>query len=188
MSAVTIFSEYEVNEIGIILTGQETGETTNCIGSAEETMDAKTVVKKCRGVETKSRTKGTGTGEVKLSLHMPYDLFASMYGMKLDSLKDGVLAYGENSSHKPFCLTEKVLDEDDNVKYKAYPNAQIKEGFSRKVENGADEVAEIELTIAVMPDDYGNGVYEALGIEANKELTANWMTKFTPDLMQAVTV
>lgn len=187
MSMITTFSEYEVNEIGIILAGQEAGETTNCIGSAEETMNAKTVIKKCRGVEAKSRTKGTGTGEVKVSLHMPYDLFASMYGMKLDSLKDGVLAYGENSSHKPFCLTEKVLDEDDNVKYKAYPNAQIKEGFSRKVENGADEVAEVELTIAIMPDDYGNGMYEVLNTDANKALTAEWMTKFKPELMQAVT-
>lgn len=184
-----VFSEYEVNQIGIIMTGAAEGITNECVGSAEESMNAKTVVKKCKGVEAKSRTKGDGTGEVKLSLHIEYDAYTKMFGMDVDGLKDGVKAYGEHSSHAVFCLTEKVLDEDNVAKLKAYPNCQIKEGMSRKTENGADEIAEVELTIAVMPDDYGHGVYEAIEETiTDEEVKTDWMTKFKPDLVQSATI
>lgn len=181
-----VFSEYEVNQIGIIMQGESTGITNECVGSAEESMNAKTVVKKCKGVETKSRTKGDGTGEVKLSLHIEYDAYTQMFGMNVEGLKTGVKAYGEHSSHKVFCLTEKILDEDGVTKFKAYPSCQIKEGMSRKTENGADEIAEVELTIAVMPDDYGYGVYEAIESELDdNDLKTKWMTAFEPDMAQA---
>jgi len=181
-----VLSEYEVNKIGIIFNGEASGVTNECVGTAEESMNVKTVVKKCKGVETKSRTKGDGTGEIKLSLHIAYDVYSEMFGMGVGGLIDGVAAYGENSSHKAFCLTERILDEDSIVKLKAYPNCQVKEGMSRKVENGADEVAEIELTIAVMPDDYGNGMYESVESQlTDADAKEKWLTEFTPDLVRA---
>lgn len=58
-------------------------------------------------------------------------------------------------------------------------------GVARKVENGGEEVAEIELEVSVMPDEYGNGLYEALKSELKTGTTANdWMTKFAPSMVQ----
>lgn len=185
MAAGKVFSDFEVDEIGIKFEGETTTETAGCVGTAEESMEVKTVSKKCKGVVVKTRTKGTGTGEVKLSLHMPYDIFVAAYGMDVAGLKEGVHAYGELSIHKSFCMTEKVKDEDGNVKYKAYPNCMIKDGISRKIENGAEEVAEIEATVSVMPDIYGYGMYEALEADVtDATLKTTWMTGFTPELVK----
>ena len=59
--------------------------------------------------------------------------------------------------------------------------------MARKIENGAEEVAETELEISVMPDDYGIGMYEMIADEkADQELIKKWMTEFTPDLVHTV--
>ena len=55
-----------------------------------------------------------------------------------------------------------VLDEDDNKKLKAYPVCTIQSALSRKIEAGTEEIAEIEIEIAIMPDEFGNGLYEAV--------------------------
>ena len=179
-------SEFEIDQIGIKFAGESgTYQTVECIGSCEEEMTVKTVTKSCRGVVKKKRSKGTGEGTLKLSAHIPYALFAEAYGMNLDSLKEGVKAYGQNSVHKVFSLVAHVVDEDNNEKLKAYPNCTITTGVVRKVENGAEEVAELELEIGVMPDDYGNGLYEAACDELTDESLKNtWMTAFTPALVQ----
>lgn len=184
-----IFSEYEAEQIGIIFEGETTGTTMECIGSVEETLETKTVEKKCRGVVAKTRTRATGTGEVKPTLHVNYDIFCSMFGIDGTELKDGVVAYGQSSLHKVFIMTLKVIDEDGNVKYKAYPKCSVKEGISRKIENGADEVSEVELTVAIMPDEHNNGLYEAIESEiTDAEVKSKWMTAFTPDLVRAAVV
>lgn len=183
--AQKVFSEAEVEEIGLLMGEAQKADINKCVGTLEEEMDVRTVTKKCRGVIEKRRTKGTGTGTVKLSLHMEQDAFATMFGMQQTGLKDGVIAYGKNSLHKVFCMTVKVLDEDDNVKYKAYPKCSVQTGFSRKVENGAEDIAEIELEIAVMPDEFGNGLYEAVETDlTDSELKTKWMESFSPELVK----
>lgn len=177
-------SEFEIDKLGIKFEGEDAYSVMECIGSLEEEMTVKTVTKKCRGVVKKKRSKGTGEGTLKLSAHIPYDMYVKAFGMDLDSLKDGVYAYGQNSVHKAFSATGHVVDEDGNEKLKAYPNCAITSGVARKIENGAEEVAELELEIGVMPDDSGNGLYEAPS-EGLDETTANsWMTAFTPELVQ----
>ena len=180
------FSEFEVKETSIKFTEDESAVKVGCVGSLEETMNSKTITKKCEGIVVKSVTKGDGTGELALSLHMRYDLFLKTYGMMSDGLVDGVCSYGKNSVHKPFCLTCVVLDEDGVRKLKAYPNCVITSGISRKIENGAEEVAEMELTVSVMPDDIGNGMYEAIeSLITDENVKTKWLTNFTPDLVQA---
>lgn len=184
----TVFSEAEVEEIGIKIEGATTADVIKCVGSMEEEMEVKTVTKKCKGVVTKSRTKGTGKGTVKMSLHVAQDIFADLYGMQNEELKDGVIAHGQNSIHPVFVLTVKVLDEDGRGKYKAYPQCCIQSGISRKVENGAEEVSEIEIEIAIMPDENGNGLYEAVEEDVtDTEIKTKWMKEFTPDLVKATT-
>ena len=180
-----VFSEYELREMGIKFKSATEYKTANCVGSCEEEMDAKVVSKSCRGVVIKKKVKGTGTGKLSLSMHMPWEIYTQAYGMDLDTLIDGVMAYGQNSVHEEFSVTQHVYDEDGVEKYKAYPNCVIETGVARKIENGAEEVAEIELEVSVMPDQYGNGVYEALASDLKEEtLKAQWMTKFEPSMVQ----
>lgn len=184
-----VFSEFEVRAQSIKIAGTESYKECNCVGSCEETMNVRTVSKKCRGVVVKEKVKGDGTGTLKLSLHMPYEQYLEAYGMKRENLKEGVYAYGQNSIHKSMSIVQDVYDEDENRKLKAYPNCIIKSGVARKIENGAEEVAEIELEISIMPDENGEGMYEALvsGESGAKTLDATtvgkWMTEFTPELV-----
>lgn len=177
-------SEFEVDKLGIKFEDAETYVTMECVGSLEEEMTVKTVTKKCRGVIKKKRSRGTGEGTLKLSAHVPYDIFTKAFGMNLDSLKDGVYAYGQNSIHKVFAMTGHVIDEDNNEKLKAYPNCTITTGVVRKIENGAEEVAEMELEIGVMPDDHGNGLYEAPAAGLDETIAETWMSVFTPEMVQ----
>lgn len=181
---MAVFSEYELREIGIKFKGGTTYAKVECIGSCEEEMESRVVTKSCRGVVKKKKVKGTGNGTLKFSMHIPYEIYTEAYGMELDTLKEGVKAYGSNSVHKEFSITEHVFDEDGVEKFKAYPNCVIETGVVRKIENGAEEVAEIELEVSVMPDEFGNGVYEALAAEVDETTKSKWMTAFEPSLVQ----
>jgi hypothetical protein len=105
--------------------------------------------------------------------------------MNLDTVIEGVMAYGINSKHKNFACTQHVFDEDGEEKFKAYPKCIVETGVARKIENGAEEVAEIELEVSLMPDEYGNCVYEALASELSDEtVKTKWMTAFEPSMVQ----
>lgn len=187
MAGITekVFSEAEVRKIGIKIGEAAKADINECVGTWEEELEVKTVAKKCRGVVSKSRTKGTGNGTIKASMHMAQDLFAEMYGMKQEGLKDGVIAYGTKSLHPVFCVTALVLDEDDNEKLKAYPNCTIQTALTRKVENGAEEIEEIELELAITPDEEGNGMYEAVVTDlTDEDLKTKWLGSFTPELVK----
>lgn len=180
-------SEYELDELGIKFEGAEEYKAVKCIGSCEEEMENKVISKSCRGVVAKEIIKGTGKGTLKITAHIAWDIYSEFYGMSLDTLIKGVKAYGKNSKHKNFAVTAHVTDEDGEVKFKAYPNCVVRTGIARKIENGAEEVAELELEISVNPDEYGNGLYEATDADLEEEtVKAQWMTAFTPELVQKV--
>lgn len=180
-----VFSEYEVREMGVKFKSDTEYASANCVGSSEEEMESKIVSKSCRGVVAKQTVRGTGKGTLSLSLHVPYEIYVKAYGMELDTLIEGVKAYGINSVHEAFSITQHVYDEDGAEMFKAYPNCIITSGKTAKTENGAEEVAEIELEISIMPDEYGNGVYQALATELTDETAkTNWMSKFEPSMVQ----
>lgn len=179
-----VFSEYELRKMGIKFKSSQTYESADCVGSCEEEMTPRVVSKKCRGVVVKKSVKGTGEGTLKFSLHMPYEIFTKAYGMELETLVEGVKAYGQNSVHERFSIVCQVFDEDEVEKFKAYPNCVIETGVVRKIENGEEEVAEIELEVSVMPDDYGNGMYEALATGLSETIKSKWMTGFEPSIVQ----
>lgn len=179
-----VFSDYEVDEIGFQFEDDTGYQSAKCIGASEEEMEVKVITKSCRGIIAKEKVKPTGRGTVKLTLHMPWAIYTEMFGMNLDSLITGVKGYGRNSVHKNFCMVQHVTDEDGAVKYKAYPNCVTKTGKASKSENGAEEVAQVELEVSVSPDAYGQGVYEALDEELDDTVASKWMTAFTPALVQ----
>lgn len=148
-------------------------------GSIDEAMDARVITKKNEGVDETVSVKGLGTGELKFTGHIRWSAYQRFFGMKFATLKDGVYAYGKNSTHERFCLTCEVRDEYDRVSYRAYPNCVITDGIARKIENGTDEVAQLELTIKVTPDDEGMGLYQAQEEELkDATIKQNWVEKF----------
>lgn len=179
-----VFSEFEVKDTSLKFEGDEAFIKAGCVGSMDETLNAKNITKKCEGVVVKNIPRGDGTGELALSLHMRYDLYLKTYGMLSDGLAEGVYSYGKLSRHNPFSLVCRVEDEDGVKKFKAYPNCIVTTGISRKIENGAEEVAEIELTVSIMPDETGQCMYEALESKLSADIKAKWMTEFTPDLVK----
>ncbi len=180
-----VFSEYEVRAIGFKFEGESDYAKVDCVGSCEETMNTRVITKKCRGVVKKKVVKPDGTGVVKLSLHMPWDIYVKLFGMEDEKVKDGIKTYGINSKHGVFSMVQDVFDEDDNEKLKAYPNCVVETGRATKTENGAEEVAEMEVEITISPDEYGVGAYEALVSElSDNTLKSNWMTKFAPSMVR----
>lgn len=181
-----IFSEYDIKQWGIQFPDDPEATIMDTLGSAEESMEVRTVTKQKRNMPWKTRTKATGSGEVKITAHVRTDIYAKMFGMLVDGYKDGVMVYGTMSVHEQFCMTELVEDEDGIEKLKAYPCCTLKEGLSRKVETNGEEVAEIEFTVAVDPDDDGNGMYEVVVEEdTDQEMIRNWMKDFDAELCKA---
>lgn len=180
-----VFSEFEVKEQWIKVAGEENYSTMSCVGSSEEELEVKVITKKCRGVKAKEKVKGTGSGTLTESLHVPRDIYNKMYDMTRANLKEGVYAYGQNSSHPEFYITQRVLDEDDEEKFKAYPRCILESGPKRSVENGQEEVPELELTITLLPDDNGECMYEALKSELDEETAKKWLEHFETSLVQS---
>lgn len=178
------FSEFELQQLNMKIGTSVKYVECGAVGTAEEELTSKTVSKKYRGIIVKQRTKGTGAGTLKLSLHMNYEMYCQTFGMIDENLKEGVKAYGMDSKHPTFSLTALVVDEDDNKKLKAYPLCTITSSQSRKIENGGEDVAEAELEIAIMPDEYGYGMYEALYENVEQSIQTAWMENFTSDLVR----
>lgn len=180
-----IFSEYDITKWGIQFPDDAEATIMDTLGTAEETMEVRTVTKNKRNMPWKTRTKATGAGEVKVTAHIREDVYGQMFGMYVDGYKDGVMAYGTLSVHSQFCMTETVEDEDGNVKLKAYPCCTVKEGISRKVETNAEEIAEVELTISVDPDNDGIGMYQVIVQEDTDEsMVESWMKNFDSSLVK----
>ncbi|MGN0301597.1 MAG: hypothetical protein ACI4BI_01815 [Anaerotardibacter sp.] len=181
-STETVFSEFECDLMNFKIA--ETDYEIKCIGSVEESNEVRNVTKKCRGVVTKKRTYGTGTGTLKLTAHMPYEAYNAIHAMNSEKLAEGVKGYGRDSLHPEFPITAHIKDEDGIEKYKAWPICTASTGPARKIENGAEEVAEVELEIGFTSDENGFGFYEALASDIT-ELKDQWMKNFTPDLVIA---
>lgn len=183
-----VFSEFEVKEQHIKMADEDSYSTMSCVGSSEEELEVKIITKKCRGAIAKEKVKGTGNGTLTESLHVPRDIYNKMYDMNRPNLKKGVYAYGQNSSHPEFSITQRVLDEDGVEKFKAYPRCVLESGPKRPVENGQEEVPELELTIKLLPDDNGECMYEALKSELDEETSGKWLEHFGTSLVQSTVV
>lgn len=179
----SVFSEYLVKKTSIKFNGESVYSSMDCVGTNEEELNTKVITKKCRGVVAKTRVIPTGDGTLKLSLHVPYDIFCKAWNLSNADMKQGVYKYGQDSRHPEFTLVQLVEDEDGNQKYKAYPRCIIQTGITRKVENGAEEVALSDIEISIMPDENGNALYEALAENMTTELQNAWLTSWSVALV-----
>lgn len=179
------FSEYEIDQQYIKFVDKESGMWMDCVGTCTTTMDSRTVTKKNRGTTAKTSTKGKGSGSMKESLHVPEDFRDEAFGLKDVKLNKDVRAYGESSRHAEFSLSQHVIDEDGKEKLKHYPRCVVTNMPESKTENGADEVAESEIEIAIMPDEYGIGLYEVILTDENRAKFADWMENWSRTLVAA---
>lgn len=186
MTSAEVYSYFECDQLAIKVAGDEAYTRDDCIGSIEVERETKTVTKSCRGVVKKRKTKPTGNGTLTLKMHVKLDLYRKLNAMKNDGLQPGVYAWDNTVFMPEASVTARVKDEDDNIMLLAYPRVKVEEISTLSIENGAEEVAEIEMKLSYMPDDYNKGEYQALADELTGEvLTAeNWMTTFSSAVAQ----
>lgn len=178
------FSEFEVEAVCVKFKGADEFKLFGCAGMVNEKLESKTIQKKCGGIVTKTKTKGTGNGELDVKLHVSSEVFDEALGLKGADLAEGVRGYGENSVHKEFCAVVKILNEDGVARYKAYPRCIITEFPERPVENGQTEVAESEMKLSIMPDEYGYGMYQGTEGEISEAIGNTWMSAFDADTVR----
>lgn len=179
---MTVFSEFEARSMSFIFAP---GDVYNvqCIGKVECEASIRNITKNCRGTVAKKRTRPTGEGTLKVTAHLPYELYRRLHNMTQTDLSAGVYAYGKPNLHPEVIVTADIYDEDDNEKYRAWPRCTVSTGASQSIENGGDEVAEVELEIGYMPDTYGYGFYEALADDLSSTIKTAWMNNWSVGLM-----
>jgi len=185
-TSAEVYSPYELDQLAIKVAGEASFTRDDCVGSLEVERETKTVTKSCRGVVKKRKTKPTGNGTLTISTHIKLALYRKINGMVNGGLQPGVYAFDNTSAMPEFTVAARVKDEDDNIMYKGFPRCKIEEINTLSIENGAEEVAEVEIKASYMPDDYNKGEYEALEAELTGDVlnAENWMTEFSSELAQ----
>lgn len=187
ITSADVYSYFEADQLAIKVAGDQDYTRDDCIGSIEVERETKTVTKSCRGVVKKRKTKPTGNGTITLKMHIKLALYRKLNAMTNEGLQPGVYAFDNTVSMPEASLTARVKDEDDNIMFLGYPRCKVEEIGNLSIENGAEEVAEVEMKLSYMPDDYNKGEYQALADElTGSALTAaNWMTSFSSEEAQA---
>ncbi|TDR51732.1 phage tail protein [Paenilisteria rocourtiae] len=183
------FDATRITNLGIKFDGDTASTPFGCTGSVEGETELLELVKKCEGVEVKKRSTPQKM-TLTISAHIKVAVLRDIYGLSNEGLQVGVYAYGADSMSKPFVLTADVIDEfEDVTKLIAFPNCTSSTGLKITVENGADEVAEVEIEFTAMIDDYRKCYYDAF-IDELTPATADeyvelWHTNFTSAMTRA---
>lgn len=176
-----VYSEFEVLDQKIKVEGTEAYRALDCVASCKVTKTVKKRIKKCRGIEKKSKPRVVGM-TMEIAVHMPRDIYNDINGKNSDLLKENINGTGLRNQFKTFSLTQEVLNEDDIPLFKAYPNCILDEAVEENIDNSADEVSEITCKIKVYPDENGFFEYEAFKADLDEQAQKDWMTKFTPSM------
>lgn len=168
----------------------EQGTPFGCIGSIEGETESLVKALKCGADILKEITKPNKLTLKVVVANVPVQVARDVFGLSNTGLKPGVYAYGTNSRGKKFILTADVIDEfEDVTKMIAFPNCSTATGFKiQTIENGAEEVANIEFEITVLKDAAGELYYEALVPEVDDaNIKTQWHTAFTRALVELAT-
>ena len=187
-TSAEVYSMFECDQLALKVAGDSKYTRDDCVGKITIERETKTVTKKCRGVTKKRKTKPTGNGTITVSLHIKLALYRKINAMTNKGLQPGVYGFSNVESLMPeVSIAARVMDEDDEPMFLGFPRCKVEEINSTEIENGGEEVAEVEMKLSYMPDDNGIGEYQALAVElTGNTLTAeNWMTDFSSTLAQA---
>ena len=186
MTSAEVYSYFECDQLAIKVAGDNEYTRDDCVGSLEVERETKTVTKSCRGVVKKRKTKPTGNGTITLKLHIKLGLYRKMTAMTNEGLQPGIYAWDNTVPMPEGSVAAMVKDEDDNIMFLGYPRCKVEELNTLSIENGAEEVAEVEIKLSYMPDDYNKGEYQALADELTGDVLTpeNWMTTFSSETAQ----
>lgn len=186
MATVTTFDGTAINKLSFLFKGNEAATIADCVGKIDGTTKMHETVKKCGKTEVKSISKPIEMA-LKIKAHVPMAIFRDFYGLSHDErLKKGIYSYGAGSKGKNFSLAVQVEDEyEDEKKLLGFLNCTSSSGLTFSVENGADTVADLELDVKVMIDEFNDFYHEAFLSELNDQDTADaWMAKLNPDVLK----
>ena len=187
-TSADVYSMFECDQLALKVAGDTEYTRDDCVGKITIERETKTVTKKCRGVTKKRKTKPTGNGTITVSLHIKLALYRKINAMTNKGLQPGVYGFSNIDSLMPeVSIAARVMDEDDEPMFLGFPRCKVEELKSPEIENGGEEVAEVEMKLSYMPDDYNKGEYQALAVELTGSTVTsdNWMTDFSSSLMQA---
>lgn len=177
------FDESRVTEFNLMFESDEQATKFGVVGQLQGETTLTTLTLNEEGVMARTKTKPQSM-QLTIDAHMQVDSVRRILGISNLGLKPGVYSYGIDSKTENFVLTLKSIDDiTDTVKYLAFPVCSTSAGLTINVENGADEVAELELTFDALKDDNGKLYYEAFEDELDDDVKSQWHTNFTPDLV-----
>lgn len=163
---------------------KESTKKFGCVGNASGETTLRELVKRCEGVEVKKRVKPEKM-DLTISAHVPVPVMRKLFGMSNETLIQGVYKYSIDAKGKEFVFTADVMDEfEDVTKLIAFPHCMSSAGLQFSVENGADEVAEMELSLTAYPDKKGNIYYEGYVSEMSENIQEQWHTDFEYELVE----
>lgn len=190
MTAVKEFNQYKVTNATIRFLNSSrlsNAEKLGCTGKLEYETELKTVVKECEGAVSKQwsvpvKITGTFTG------HIPVDVLRKVYGLTNNQLVEGVYGYSTSSVGGTGAMMFETLDITETLKkYVAFPNMSFSAGLNASIENGGDEIAQIEIPFVAMKDENNFFYYEAFDSELgsdSKQLKTKWFTQFDSTLVK----
>lgn len=191
---IEVFEDFNIEEASVqeLDSNYETTGTAKsfgCVGTLSIEPEVQQIVKNCGIKQLKAVTK-TAYLNVTIAGHINRSVAEALFGLTSEGLVTGVKAFNVNSTSKPMCFTAKVYNMDrSEVKYIALPIIQNISGFVKNIDNGATEVAYVELEFNALFDKNNNAYYEALESELTDEtVKSKWMTEFTPDLVKVTSI
>ncbi|WP_340689497.1 phage tail protein [Halobacillus kuroshimensis] len=184
------FDPVTITNLGVQMVGddgtKEDGQKFGAAGSVGGETTLREITKTEEGIEVAKKVKPQKM-DLTVTGHVQVSVLRDIFGFKTDDLKPGVYSYGSDSKGKRFTLTADAIDEfEDVTKLMAFPNCTSAIGFVFTIENGADEVALMELTLSAYPDDTKQIYYEAL-IDELDDVTVSdtWHTQFDRTLVES---
>ena len=123
---VGVFSEYTVNAVAFKPKGADAYTSIDGAGSAQEEYERKTITKAKSNVVVKRIARQAGSGTLKISLHMPLDLYNKLQGLMKGSdgnVVDGVYVLNSRAKIPTTEIAMCIEDEDGDLKYKYFPCA-----------------------------------------------------------------
>ncbi|MYL50253.1 phage tail protein [Halobacillus litoralis] len=184
------FDPVTITNLGVQMVGddgtKEAGQKFGAAGSLGGETTLREIIKTEEGIEVAKKVKPQKM-DLTVTGHVQVSVLRDIFGFKTDDLKPGVYSYGSDSKGKRFTLTADAIDEfEDVTKLMAFPNCTSATGFVFTIENGADEVALMELTLSAYPDDTKQIYYEALIDELDDvTISDTWHTQFDRTLVES---
>lgn len=182
---VPTFDNVSIKRVAFMFKGLAASINTDCNGNLDGETEMQTVEKKCGSTVVKTKSKPIGM-TVKITGHVPIEVYRRFNGLKQDErIKPGVYSYGPDSVGEDFSLAAEIFDDfEENSKLVGMLECSSATGLTFAIENGADEVAALEMEAKVMVDEFNKFYHEAIVAELDEDLTDDWMNKLSAEVIR----